>query len=120
MSILKVQYLEQYAGPFAMEENAFNSIVEYARSIDLSAHIAANAQAKQNAGDDDMGAALMTMTEDGIACFNVCGAMSKYGSSLSSGPSTIALRKCIRQAANDPKCVGGLMDFDTPGGTSDG
>ena len=116
MSLIKPQYLEQYAGPFAMEETAFNSIYDYAKSIDLKAHI----QQAADDEDDDMSAPLMAMTPDGIACISCVGSMTKYGSSLSSGPSTIALRKCLRSAAADPKCVGALMDFDSPGGTSDG
>ncbi len=124
---MKVPHLEQYAGPFAMEENAFNSIVDYANSIDLAAHVrdrqAEIQQRRQDAADsddDDDVQDPMTMTDDGIACITCIGAMTKYGSSLSSGPSTIALRKQVRQASADPKCVGIMMQFDSPGGSADG
>jgi signal peptide peptidase SppA len=115
---VKIQHLEQYSGPWAMEETAFNAAIDHVNRLDLGSHLAAMA-IKADAGDtmDVMPAMAMV---DGVCVIDCVGTMTKYGSSLSSGPSTVALRGCVRKMAMDPNCKAILMRFDSPGGSAAG
>lgn len=54
---------------------------------------------------------------DGLAMFSISGPMTKKTSSLSSGTSTVRLRREVRAALADPEVKGGFLVIESPGGS---
>ena len=60
------------------------------------------------------------MVRGHIAMIDVRGTLMKQASSFSGGSSTVAIRRAVRSAANDPNVEGILLVIDSPGGTVSG
>lgn len=101
--------LSQYCGVWAIEESSFALQLDRVRSLDLSAHLAAN-------GGRNVAAASMSRAGS-VAVIDIVGTMTKRGSSMSAAGSTVMIRDAIRAAANDPDVLGILLKIDSPGGT---
>lgn len=118
-----VPHLEQYFGPWAMEETAFRALFDQVARMDLAAHVR-EAQARQ--GDEEPGAGeaekdpLYSVSPTGIATIQISGVMSKYGSSLSARGSTIRTRQALRKAVADSAAQGIMLLIESPGGTAAG
>src|SRR5690606_16023962 len=102
--------LDQYCGLWAVDESRFAMQLQAVRSMDLAAHIAANA------GRDV--SAIQTSSKPGaITLIDIVGTLTKRGSSLSRSGGMIGLRRAVRDAANDPDVGAILLRIDSPGGT---
>lgn len=109
--------LSDWAGIWAMESRAFQSLVQAVRQIDLAAHI-------RHVSDSPpklMSAVEKLPTKNGqtIAIVRVMGTLMKGQSSMG-GTSTVQLRRDVRQAASDSDVAGILLAIDSPGGTTAG
>ena len=113
---LAVPHLEQYFGVWAIHENTFLSLFDRVGKIDLSAHVQAAAGSGRMAAAD----AGVVMDANGIATIELRGALTKYGSSMSSAPSMLMTQRAVRGLTDDPACKGVMMIFDSPGGTVSG
>lgn len=100
-------YLEQYLGLWAIEPNAFSSLLQRVRNMDLVQHMKSASPVSR--ADVARG--------DGIARIEIRGSMTKYGSSLSDSGSTVAIRREIRNLGSDQQIGGVFIVWDTPGGT---
>lgn len=136
--------LDEYFGLLSMYGDRLRQMVDHANRIDLSAHVAANAerdleQHRQTAtkGFDNRGfaapmpkervAALeasypsksrwdYAVTDEGVAILDVYGSMMKQSSSFG-GSSTVSVRQQLREIRNNNRIGGALIRWDTPGGT---
>jgi signal peptide peptidase SppA len=108
-----IPHVEQYLGPWAMHVPAFEQTWDMVRSIDLAAH-------RAQSDGDGRPAAAVEMTDDGIAVIEMIGTFTKYGSSFSENPGTLALRQAVRRAAADPQVRAIMLLIDSPGGSTAG
>jgi len=105
--------LEQYCGPWAIEERAAEQLLMHCRSAELIRRHVLSAVAA-----DDVAAASSAERQDadGLAVIRIEGAITKYGSSLGSPLGTLELRRQVRAAAADPAVKAILLVIDSPGG----
>eukprot|EP00913_Durusdinium_trenchii_P028456 g26684.t1 len=137
--------LDQYFGLWAVEEQRFLQMFEQASRLDLASHVSANLIAQSQRDPDAPavdapgyllsaaeGQAFVNLTEmelsgrdrrtprqqsQSIALIDIRGTMTKRGSSLSDGGSTIRVRRDLRAAAADSDVGGILLRIDSPGGS---
>lgn len=104
--------LEQYCGIWAIDEATFTAFLSTLRQMNLAAHVRGSSPkvAAVTSGPDS----------SGIKIIEISGIMTKQGSSLSDAGSTIRIKRAMRDARNDPKVKGVLLDIDSPGGTVSG
>lgn len=119
-SQIAAPHLEQYLGLWAIEPEAFKSLCRRVESINIAAHITTQQAQQREPQQSGGGRRDYAMMDGGIALLEMSGAMTKYGSSLTGGGSTIAMRRAVRQAANDASVGGMMIKWDTPGGTAAG
>lgn len=107
--------LDQYFGPWFMEESYFMQEVQALQTMDLTVHIE---KAKQDAAvaEEQANGKPFRVIRDNIARIDIEGTMTKRGSSLGGG-GTIATRRQVRTAMNDPDIAGIFLRIDSPGGT---
>jgi len=110
--------LSQYLGAWAMHIPAFEQVVQHVRGLNLAVHIQA-AQAEVPATGESKTKGYMT-TEDGIAVIQVVGTLTKYGSSLTDGPSTVSVRRALRNATESADVKAVMLLVDSPGGAVSG
>jgi signal peptide peptidase SppA len=106
---LDIPHIGQYFGAWAIEESHMRQLSGLVQSINLSAHVEQRQQIAENAGYE--------IVQGDIAVVSIEGAMTKYGSSLSSSGSTIRARRAIRQAMSDDSIAGIVLRIDSPGGS---
>lgn len=115
--------LDEYAGVWCVEPNAFAALADVASRTNLAEHVAANLAAQQSDSEPVQPRSLTEMvpTRGGqqIAVVPVLGMLMKQRSSMG-GTSTIQLRRDIRQAASNPDVSAILLTIDSPGGVSAG
>lgn len=117
-----IRHFEQYSGHWAMYEPSCTALVERVNRLDLSAHL--NEQFRA-CGDDEEAAPLKerklaSIDDQGIATVEIRGELTKYGSSLSSAPAMLMLRRTIDTLAQDASARGLLLILHSPGGTVSG
>jgi signal peptide peptidase SppA len=105
--------LEQYR-LLAIHPPFLEALLPQLRTPDLLAAHVAQARGRRRPS------AAPRATGDKIAIFEVSGALSKRGSSLSEAPSVVELRRAVREAAADPQVAALFMVWDSPGGSVDG
>jgi protease IV len=113
---ISIRHAEQYAGPWAMEPNRFRMLASWLSRIDLASHVrsdGAKARAEANARP-------MVNKSNRVAVLELRGVMTKYGSSLSDAPATLALTRTIRELTASGTCGGIVMLIDSPGGSAFG
>lgn len=114
---IKGPTLDQYFGPWFMDEAYFMQEVQALQSIDLTAHI------RQASGDPPTDAKAaekpFDVVRSNIARIDIEGTMTKRGSSFGP-PGTIFARRQVRAAVNDPEIAGIFLRIDSPGGTMAG
>ena len=108
--INKIPHFDQYFGVWAIHDGMFLNAVEHFKSMDMSKHID---MARGAAYTEDEKYAV----SDGVAVIPIIGALTKYDSSISEGPSMLRLVKAIRAAAKDASVKSILLHVDSPGGT---
>jgi signal peptide peptidase SppA len=101
--------LEQYLGPWAIEEMAFRQQWDLVCRMDLLAHMKSSVV--------QQAAVKSKVPDSNIVQIAIRGTMTKHGSSLSDAGSTIRVRQEIRSAKNDSNVDGVLFRVETPGGT---
>lgn len=112
---LNVPHIDQYFGPWAIQEEPFLAAVERINSLDLRAHV----EARRAGG----GGSLDTSYEKlpgGVAVVSLSGPLMKYVSSLSGGTSTVEARAALRAAVRDESVESIVLRIDSPGGTVSG
>lgn len=112
------KYIGQYFGPWAMEGSRFDALLSRYKLANIDEHVATVA-AMRAAGDDpyDLDDADDINIRDGVAVVPVIGEVTKYGSSLWGGPSTLHLRERLRGLVNDSSVRAIVLHIDSPGGT---
>jgi len=103
----------EFAGLWAIEPRAGAQLWRSATQTDLHQHVEASAAPRISAAVE------MQKLANGrsIAVILATGTLMKQASSFGSATSTVALRREIRKAANDPEVAGILLAIDSPGGT---
>lgn len=106
-----IPHLDQYVGPWAMEEGHFTGLVQQVSAMDLIAHMKSFNQ--QDGSPIDGNSERVGTT----AVIRLQGPMTKFGSSLSAlRGGTVGLRKSIRNAVRDKDIKAILLKVDSPGG----
>ncbi len=137
LAALGILHLDQYFGLWCVIPERFMAQAERVQGMDLLEHVAARraaiaaspaspasparqagpaAEPKSSRGDGRE----YEMLPGNVAVIQVAGTLTKYGSSFDDSSSSIAVRRKVRQAANDPDVLGILIRFDSPGGSSAG
>jgi signal peptide peptidase SppA len=107
-----VPHIEQFLGPWAIEEKAGNDLAAYVRSMDLVAHVQA---ARGESRTEPAGPGYQVL--GGVAMIELRGTMTKYAQSLSGYPGSVAIQRRVRLAAADKDVSSILLVIDSPGGT---
>lgn len=129
--------LEDYFGFWAMNEPQFAGLFALISDMNLRDHVSGRtlsssngveinaskieeiqAAAGRNSSKNDD--APYEIVGNGIALIPVRGTLMKAQSSFSSSSSTVAVRKQLRQAKDDPQVRGVVTVIDSPGGTVSG
>jgi signal peptide peptidase SppA len=109
---LSVPHLEQYFGPWAMQDEIFTGLVDRVSRMDIRAHV----QEQQAAAGQRDGRDSYEVLDGGVAVIEIIGSMMKYGSSFSRGAATSRIRRAVRSAAADEAVKAIVMLIDSPGG----
>lgn len=113
---MNVPHIDQYLGVWAVEPSRFLSLAQMAKGLDLKAHVLRQQLPEQQAAFEDTARRDYPIV-DGVAVINIYGPLMKFVGSMEEGSSTIAVRRQVRNAANDPAVSGILLRIDSPGGT---
>jgi len=113
LSAMEIPHLDQYFGVWSVLEEHFRAMVDRVSQIDIALHVA-QMRAQDSASTSR---ARYQITESGIAVIPITGTMTKYGSSLSSAGSTVAIRRAVLNAMRDDKVKAIALLIDSPGGT---
>lgn len=111
--VSNVPHIEQYLGLWAMEERALKQFADLVVNKDIIAHVQANQNRRR---DNEIGFEQF----GSVAVIELIGTMTKYGSSLSTFGGSVAMRRAVRQAANDNSITDILIRIDSPGGSGAG
>lgn len=112
--MLDIPYLDQYFGVWAIREADLHALHQQFLKLDIAVHLGSPAVAAIR--DRQGSVASYQRDDDGIASFDISGKLMKQETSLG-GTSTVAMRRAVRAAANDPQVRAGFFRFDSPGGT---
>ena len=104
--------LEQYFGLWSIYQPHFENYVRVVSNTDLVAHVRQNRDMKSETEFD--------IVRGDIAVVSISGAMTKRGSSMARGGSTIRARRAIRQAVNNDDVSSILLQIESPGGATAG
>jgi len=104
--------LDEYAGVWAMESQAFALQWQKLRGLDLAAHVQQPAAPLRSAVER-----VNSKSGRQVAVVKLMGTLMKQQSSFGTSTSTVQARRDIRQAAADPDVVAILLAIDSPGGT---
>lgn len=104
---MSVKDVDQYFGVWAIESKRAGDIWATLQTYDFSG-------TQMAARDFDVE---RSPRGSRIAHVSITGVMTKRGSSLSDAGSTVAARRAITQAADDPKVDGIMLHIESPGGS---
>lgn len=108
-----IPHFDQYLGEWAMREENVLALWQFAGKLNINLHLAGpRAQEAMAAGGD-----VDYRVDSNVAVIGLAGSLMKQTSSLSSGTSTVMVRKKIRAAVRNPDVHGILLLIDSPGGT---
>ncbi len=116
-AIHSLPHLEQYAGIWATYEPEFLAAIERVRATDLAAHIAVQ-QARHD--PTRIEPPLFERVDGSVAVIDMVGVFTKYGSSFSSNPGALQLRRAVRTAVADTTIKAIVLKIDSPGGSTAG
>lgn len=118
MNLSGVPHLNQYLGAWAIEARALQSLVATCQQLDMPAHIAAGLAAQTSpAATPQKTSWGYKLSADGMAIIAIDDVMTKYGTSLSAYPGTVATRRALRAARDASDVRGILLLIDSPGGS---
>lgn len=109
-----VPHLEEWLGPWAMQEEALLIRSQWLASLDLVQHLRLQQSAAQERAEEQR---MYPVTKDGIALIEMRGPLMKHVPSMASGTSTVLARRKLRAARQDSEVAAVLMIWETPGGT---
>lgn len=120
-AIADVPHIDQWCGAWAIEPSRLQMLTEAVRSLDLRSHL----QGVTNGTNEHVNAmsaggeyyADYTRVIDGVAIIYASGPMMKHRASMGANVSTVAMRRSLRMASNDPNVRAILLCIDSPGGT---
>jgi protease-4 len=101
-----------------MHRPAFDALVASVQSLDLQEHLGAVRAALAGGAVLDVRPAYHV--ESGVGIIDVVGVLTKYGSSLTDGPSTLGIREVLRMPVGDPTVRAIVLRIDSPGGSARG
>ena len=109
--------LNNYCGIWCVDESRFSQLLWQFQSMDFANHLS-----RQEARSFEPTAKeFSTVGQNGsVAVITVSGAMTKKGSSMSQGGSTLRARYALKQAARDSGVDSIILRVDSPGGTVSG
>jgi signal peptide peptidase SppA len=110
--------LSDWVGPWAIEARAGQALLTLARAPGLAVHVRETNDAPPKVRSDF--STVKAGQDQTIAVVRLQGTLMKSVSSMDNGTSTVAARRDIRNAANDPTVDGILLLIDSPGGTVSG
>jgi signal peptide peptidase SppA len=113
-----IPHIQQYTGVWSIEPAAATRFQQMLKSIKWSQHFA-EFQARIDEGENPRKAGY-ELTAEGVAIIDLEGVLTKYGSSLSMGGSTVHLRKTLRDARDDAAVKSILLVIESPGGSNMG
>jgi signal peptide peptidase SppA len=121
--------LNDYFGEWAISADHAAGLIAMADRVNLRIHVA-KVEGVRQAEDEELSRDMAqgtgsrfgdgygeTLLEDGTGVIRLSGTMMKFVSSLSSGTSTVAVRRMVRKAQADPGVARVLLMVDSPGGT---
>lgn len=111
---IQPQCASMHVAPWLAEPRWLHSMVNAYRAGLLVPHagkVVADASTKKT---------LYTVNDEGIATFELNGALMKGESKFGPSTSTVRMRRAVRMAASDDSVKGGIMLIDSPGGTVSG
>jgi signal peptide peptidase SppA len=106
--------LEQYAGPWMIRPEAHRMLRSIAERTDLRAHLAHSASVDMD--EDERGA--MTTADGTVAVLPITGTLTKYGSSMFGGTSTLRAQRALRCMLDDDRIEHIVALIDSPGGSA--
>lgn len=109
--------VDNYLGFWCVEPTRFSQVLWQVEKLGLMQHVHASTPRGVDMQSRDY---VTTGTNGSVAVIEIAGTMTKKGSSLSEGGSTIRARRAIRQAVNDSSVDAIVLRMDTPGGTVSG
>lgn len=114
-----IPHIQQYAGVWSIEPDAARRFEQMLKAIRWESHIR-EAQSRIDEGDHGHSQNGYEVAAGGVAVIDLEGVMTKYGSSLSMGGSTVRLRKALRNAREDPSVKSVMLCIESPGGATMG
>lgn len=105
-----------YNDLWCVSETHFSQLLWQVQRMDLYAHAASH----KSRSFDANAAAYSVVGGGSVAVVDIQGTMTKKGSSLAEGGSTIRARRAIRQAVADETVTSIVLRMDSPGGTVSG
>ncbi|HEV2970635.1 MAG TPA: S49 family peptidase [Pirellulales bacterium] len=118
-NLIAAPRIEQYFGPWAVEEIQFQAAVNVLKRIDIRAHVADSLASSTNRQPPRAARRTYSMAGS-TAIVPLSGALMKAESSLNLSTSTVFARRQVRQAAADEGVAGILLVIDSAGGTTAG
>jgi signal peptide peptidase SppA len=120
-----IPHMDQYFGLWMHEPCRLEAMVDLARRMDMSAHVAEGAPlVKQGASivmegglEAEWDAEARLLRIGNVAMIDLSGTLTKYGSSMSSAGSMISARRQLARATRDKSVDSILLRIDSPGGT---
>lgn len=112
----------QLLGPWAMEQSAYDAMIDQATFIIDSGQFEAIAKRSREMADEAESKPPYTV-ENGVARFLINGPMTRYPTSFQAafgGTATLPLQRAIRLASSDGFVSGAFIEINSPGGTTDG
>ncbi len=113
-----VPRLHQYIGPWALEPQAADRLRDLAAGTNLGEHVTRYARLRNGEEPEPSGQGYLTTNDGRIAILPITGVLTKYGSSLVDGSSTLRVRQALRRAANDNRIQQVMLLIDSPGGSA--
>lgn len=101
---------------WCVDETVFTQMLWQVQKMDLLGHV----QGQPESNYDINAKEFATVGGGSIAIIDIEGTMTKKGSSLAAGGSTIRVRRAIRQAVADDTISAIILRVDSPGGTVSG
>jgi len=113
--------IQQYLGVWSIEPNAERTIKNMLKTQTWQQHVA-EFRSRVDEGNSS-GAGGYEVTEDGVAIVDLEGVLTKYGSSLSEGGSTVRFRqtlRSVRSAYKSGQVKSAMLVIESPGGSTMG
>lgn len=109
--------LDQYTGPWLVEERRFADALAHIRGMNLVEHVRESRAAAENESGNGK-RRRYELGDDGVAIVELSGFMTKYSGSFSTG--TVSVARALREADADAAVKGIVLRIDSGGGSVSG